>query len=286
MMRAEVSSPRDVLALLHSSASSARQWDVLGKSLAGIFDVHAIDFHGHGTRAPWAGPGALTLAHEATPIDGLIERHGAIHVVGHSYGGAVALDIARRHPGAVRSVAVYEPVVFGLLAADPRCHAEAAIAFDLAAGLHAHLDQGNAQAAGERFVNFWSGPGAWMHLGSRRQAGVAARMASVVQHFDAAFAAPDARPSLARIPLLCLTGAATVPVTRRIGELLETSLPHAEHECLASLGHLGPITAADVVNARLTDFLLRQVHQPIARRGAAASHASGVPQTSDGPALV
>jgi pimeloyl-ACP methyl ester carboxylesterase len=38
------------------------------------------------------------------------------HLVGHSYGGVVALIAAAHHPGAVRSLAVFEPPAFALVA--------------------------------------------------------------------------------------------------------------------------------------------------------------------------
>ena len=260
---------RPTLVLLHSSAASARQWDALARRLVDAFDVHAVELHGHGARAPWSGPAALTLADEAALVDTLVARRGAVHLVGHSYGGAVALDVARRHPHAVRSVAVYEPVLFGALMADPRSAAEAHAVRELAADVHQHVDQGRDDAAAERFIGFWCGAQRWPQMAAPQRAGVAARMRSVALHFDAAFAAADPRPALAahRMPRLVLTGAATVPATARIGQLLRAAWPDATHAALPGLDHMGPLTHSAVVNDRLTDFLLRQVEP--ARRDAA-----------------
>lgn len=261
---------KPTLVLLHSSASSARQWDALARTLADAFDVRAIELLGHGARAPWTGRTPLTLADEAAPVDRLIERRARVHLVGHSYGGAVALDVARRHPHAVRSVAVYEPVLFGCLAADAASASQARAVRALAADVHAHVYHGHDDAAAERFVGFWSGPESWAQMPASRRVAVAARMRSVAPHFDAAFAAPDPRLTLARqrTPRLALSGAATVPATWRIGQLLRAAWPDAEHVALPGLGHMGPLTDAVRVNARLTDFLLRQVEP--ARRDDAA----------------
>jgi pimeloyl-ACP methyl ester carboxylesterase len=43
----------------------------------------------------------------------------AAHLVGHSYGGVVSLLAAVRAPSSVRSLAVFEPPAFGLVADDP-----------------------------------------------------------------------------------------------------------------------------------------------------------------------
>ena len=40
---------------------------------------------------------------------------GPAHLVGHSYGAYVALLVARSVPSQVRSLALYEPVAFGVL---------------------------------------------------------------------------------------------------------------------------------------------------------------------------
>jgi pimeloyl-ACP methyl ester carboxylesterase len=254
--------------LLHSSAASARQWDALARTLAERFDVHAIDLHGHGARAPWHASAPLTLADEAALLEPVLER-GRVHLVGHSYGGAVALDVARRHPHAVASVAVFEPVLFGCLFADGASAATARSVRELAAAIRQHVAAGHDAAAAERFVDFWSGGDAWAGMAAPQRASIARRMASVALHFDAAFAAADPRPALADagLPLLCLAGERTVAPTRRIAQLLAASLPHAEQDSLAAMGHMGPLTHSAAVNRRITDFLARQVEP--ARRPAA-----------------
>ena len=65
-------------------------------------------------------------------------------------------------------------------------------------------------------------------------------------------------------PMLCLSGTRTVAATQRIAALLRTALPRALHEALPGMGHMGPVTHAEQVNARIAAFL-------IARRGAATA---------------
>ena len=54
----------------------------------------------------------LTLADEAAPAIPALEKAGGAHVVGHSYGGAVALKLATMRPRLVRSIVVYERCCF------------------------------------------------------------------------------------------------------------------------------------------------------------------------------
>jgi hypothetical protein len=56
------------------------------------------------------------------------------------------------------------------------------------------------------------------------------------------------------MPMLCLTGGRSTAAALRIAALLRDLLPGAQHEMLAGLGHMGPITHAPLVNDRLLRF--------------------------------
>ena len=90
---------------LHSSASSSGQWKALRDDLADRHCVVMPDLPGYGetTERPKAGSSGGTDT--ARPIIALIE-HGAtpVHLVGHSYGGALAVLIAIHRPDLVRSL--------------------------------------------------------------------------------------------------------------------------------------------------------------------------------------
>jgi pimeloyl-ACP methyl ester carboxylesterase len=248
--------------LLHSSGSSARQWDALVDSLQRRFRLHAVDFHGHGATPAWSGPARMTLADEAALVEPLLHAaEDGVHLVGHSYGGAVALKLAAMHPQRVRSVVVYEPVLFRLLFDYNARHAPAQDVLAAAASIRNRLARGDAHEAARRFVDFWSGQGAWDALPITRRQAVAARMPAVEAHFHALFYDTLDRAQIAqlRMPVLFLTGAKTIGATRRIGELLRFALPYAHHEMLPGMGHLGPVTHTPIVNARIAGFLDAEV---------------------------
>ena len=245
------------VALLHSSASSARQWDRLIGTLQPRFRVVAIDFHGHGAQPDWRADRPLTLADDAALVEPLLAQTGGVHVVGHSYGAAVALKLATMHPSSIHSVVAYEPVLFRLLIDDPTCRRLAQDVLAAAAFVRSRLALNETVAAAKRFIDFWSGDGSWESLTVARQHTVAVRMRAVLRHFDALFREPAPHGALARVhlPMLLLTGAQTVSATNRIGEILRAALPTARHEVLPAMGHMGPITHAEDVNRRISDFL-------------------------------
>lgn len=253
---------RPTVVLLHSSASSARQWERLAETLQPRFRVHTIEFHDHGEQTAWRGDASLTLADEAALAAPLLEEAGGAHVVGHSYGAAVALKLATMYPRRVRSVVAYEPVLFRWLIDDLAYHRPLHDIVAVADSMRDHLAAGRQHSAAQRFVDFWSGGGAWDSLPSAKQTSIAARMRAVLRHFDALFGEPLQRAQLAllNMPMMFMRGARTVAATRRLAELLRLTLPRAKHEVLPAMGHMGPITHATEVNRRVVEFL--HMHAP------------------------
>jgi pimeloyl-ACP methyl ester carboxylesterase len=199
----------------------------------------------------------MRLADDAALIEPLLNASGGVHMVGHSYGGAVALQAALQYPHRVRSVAVYEPVLFPVLSAfnrRDRAATEVRIAAD---SIRSWLARGMAERSAQRFVDFWSGNGSWDALPETHREMIARRMPSVATHFDAVYRDSPSLRELAelQVPALFLTGARTRLTTRRIGELLQFALPDATHERLEGMGHMGPVTHADAVANRIARFL-------------------------------
>lgn len=200
----------------------------------------------------------------AGPVERLIERLGGAHVVGHSYGAAVAIKLACRRPALVRSLVAYEPVLFGLLLDDAFSRREVQTVVGVAESMRARVAQGQPDAAAQRFIDFWSGPGTWAALSAERQQGAAGRMPAVLQQFDALFGDPLALADLARLrmPALLCTGGETVPPTRRIVQLVHGALPGAQRATFDPMGHMGPVTHAALFNRRVEEFLRELPAQP------------------------
>lgn len=241
--------------MLHASASSARQWQTLAAALAPRFRVHAIDLHGHGERSPWRGARPLALADEAALVAPHVLREGGVHLVGHSYGGAVALKVAATFPSHVRSVTVYEPVMFRWLV---EAHApEIADVLGIVDAIRHHLAFGSAYDAARVFIDFWSGEGAWQSMSDARREAIAERMRAVAAHFHALLLEPLALHSVAHlcIPTMVVTGARTVRAMQRLAATYRAGLPGARHRVVAGAGHMGPITHPEEFNREVLAFV-------------------------------
>lgn len=249
--------PRPTLLLLHASGSSRRQWDALAESLRNRFDVRAIDLHGHGKQpAPDHGQ-PLSVHDDVVLARAVLEASGGGHVIGHSYGAAVALHLAASAPGLVHSLAVYEPVVFRLLADHAAGSPGSREVFEVATGIWEQVRLSNLADAAALFVDYWSGQGTWQAMPAEHQQTVAARMPLINQQFHTLMHTPLSTAALAQLdmPLLCLHGTRSTCSARQMAMLLESLLPQARHEALEGLGHMAPVTHALGVNHRLVRFM-------------------------------
>ncbi|MBI3370076.1 MAG: alpha/beta fold hydrolase [Burkholderiales bacterium] len=248
---------------LHSSTGSQAQWRTLANQLAGRCRMIAPDFFGHGHSPAWPTAQANTLAVDAHGASTLVPGARAfpalrgVHLVGHSYGAAVALQLALRHPRWVRSLTLYEPVAFGVIdAMAPEDDAFAEIE-DIAHAVQTLVRRGESRDAARVFVGYWAGAGAWDAMGTAAQAVVLSRIATVPRHFEALFHArwnPRLLGALT-MPVLLMQGADTRASARCVCELLGEALPNVRRVEFPGAGHLGPLTQAAGVASVITTQL-------------------------------
>jgi pimeloyl-ACP methyl ester carboxylesterase len=243
---------------VHSSASSSAQWRPLMDRLAGRFHTLAVDLYGSGKTPGWPGHRPLTLSDEAALLAPVFNWAGErCHLVGHSYGGAVALAAALAEPARVSSLVVFEPVLFSVLMAEdptqPAAREIAAVRDDPVAA----LERGAPQAAGARFVDYWMGAGTWAALPEPRRGGLATAMKTVKAEWDAAFQDPAPLSAFAAldVPVLVITGSDSPASSRGVARLLTKTLPRVTAIELEGVGHMGPMTHADRVNALIERYL-------------------------------
>lgn len=104
---------RAPVVLLHGFAGDALGWTSVQLALERRRRSIAFDLPGHGRALSWPEVGHAGLAARAVTasLDGL--GLPAVHLVGHSMGGAVAALIALRDPGRIASLTLVAPGGFG-----------------------------------------------------------------------------------------------------------------------------------------------------------------------------
>jgi pimeloyl-ACP methyl ester carboxylesterase len=259
---------RPAVVCLHSSAASGKQWRRLVADGGDAWHWHTPDLFGHGGRPGWPELMPSQLSVEANGVlSGLPwPREQAFHLVGHSYGGAVALQIALQQPRRVLSLTLYEPVAFGVLPSLGPAEPAWQEITDIGATLGAALDQGDAVAAARGFCAYWQGRDVWAELDEAQRQRLAQAMPTVRRHFDALFAArwSGSLLGLLRMPVHLICGSDTRASARGVARSLAGRLPNARFDWLEGAGHLAPITDAARVNEVILASLGAMQRTPVA----------------------
>jgi pimeloyl-ACP methyl ester carboxylesterase len=265
-----LASDGDRVVLIPCSASSARQWKPLADQLAGFHPV-ALDLWGHGNHEHWRGIGPLSLAEEAAAIHEACPDGAPFHLVGHSYGGGVALRFALDHPGRLRSLALIEPSSFHILkAAEGR---EAHLLDEIravAAAVNRGVICGDYASGMQTFIDYWGGAGSWEILPDDKKAQFAQLAVHVAHHFWGLIeeTTPLAAYAAINVPTLIVCGTRSPAPSRAITRLLADILPRARHRTIRNAGHMSPITHPAEVNALVVEHVLvnhapSSMHPPV-----------------------
>ncbi|MES2631602.1 MAG: alpha/beta hydrolase [Pseudomonadota bacterium] len=244
----------------HSNASHAGQWRALTDRLSSRFEVVAVDSYGAGKSPEFASSGHLQLADEVGLAAPLLESDaGKVFIVGHSYGAAVALKAALMHPDRVAGLALYEPTIFSLVMASDQPARVNGIR-DAVARAEASLARGDTDSASRAFIDFWMGDGAWAQTPAERKPAIERAIRHVGRWGHTLTTEPATLREFAAsitMPVLYMTGDSSPDSSRAVADLLAPALPHARQVRFPGLGHMGPITHPEEVNAAIEDFLLR-----------------------------
>lgn len=245
---------------VHSNASTSSQWRVLMEVLANRFHVLAPDTYGAAKGLAWPMDRPVALQDEVTMLEPVLARASMpFSLVGHSYGGAVALVAAVQQPRRVNALVLYEPTLFSLVDAACPSPNDADGIRQTVDRAGAALAMGNRAAAAELFIDYWMGAGAWHATLPARRSAIEAAIVNLQGWGRALFAEPTPLNAIAALtmPVLLMVGRNSPASARAVARLLAQTLPRIETLEFEGLSHMGPVTHPEVVNPAIEEFLCR-----------------------------
>lgn len=251
---------------LHSSASNSGQWRTLAKDLEGRFSVHAFDLPGYGHTPLPVDTSHVGASVSADGVIAEIEHLGrAVHLVGHSNGGGIAMKVAQMRPDLVKSLTLYEPATFHFLKTGTEAERRLFCEIQQVAGMVTASAADGAAAAGmQHFLDFWNGAGFWNTLPDPARQKFTAMIASVMTDFAIGFAETWTLRDLSalEIPTLVMTGLESPEITQHVSLAIAKALPSARIALLPELGHMAPVFQPDWVNSRILEHVVG-VERPV-----------------------
>ncbi len=240
----------------HCSSASHKEWLPLIEDLKARWRVLAPDFIGYGQSDPWPAEKPFSIEADVKVLLAVARKSRApLHLVGHSYGAALALEAARALKSRVKSLTLVEPVSFHLLREMNR--PEWKDVEQLGVSVLDPVAKGEDRKAAAAFMSYWLGRWRWWLAPDRFKAAIAHTIPKVALEFSIAIDAQTTLADYAEIeaPTLLIMGSKTKPPTRAVTELLGDAMPDATIAVLKGAGHMSPFTHPDELNRMIVGHL-------------------------------
>ena len=233
----------------HCSSASHKEWLPLIAELKPDWHVLAPDFIGYGQSQGWPAGKPFLIDADISVLTSLAKKvRGPLHLVGHSYGAALALEAARKLGARVKSLTLVEPVTFHLLKVERR--PEWREVEELGIEVLTAVGRGDDRAAAASFMSYWLGRWRWWLSPEKFKAAITATIHKVALEFTTAIEADEKLSAYAGVtaPTLLVAGSKTRAPARAVVDLLGATLPHAEVKIVKGAGHMSPFTHPAEIN--------------------------------------
>jgi len=240
--------------LAHCFLGHSGGWKRLLQALKTPVDAVAFDLPGHGRSAPWDRTRDL----HSLATEGLAAQIGPAPalVIGHSFGGTLALRQALEAPQTVRALVLIEPVLFAAVAGTRE------FADHVAAErpLRAAFQRGDLAEAARVFFALNGDEAGWAAMPEPartamiRQMGMIDATHSVLMDDSAGLLRPGRMAAFGK-PVLVLAGAMSPPIFPEAARNIAARLPQAAFARVPGAGHMAPITHPAETAALIDDWL-------------------------------
>ena len=251
----------DPVVLVHGSWVDHHTFDALVPPLSQYLQLLTYDRRGHGRSL---GPSrSRPVRDDAGDLAALLESIDfyPVHLVAHSYGGAVALRLAADRPEMVRSLSVHEVPFAGLLLDDPATAIEAEEILARVRTFQGQVRAGDPEGAARGITDAFSlVPGAWARLRPAVRSVLLRHADRWCEEFDDPEAIRPEPRDLADLllPVLLTQGDLSPPFLHRINAALARSMRNVLVRTLSECGHVPQVTQPLQYAGLLGNFLLER----------------------------
>jgi pimeloyl-ACP methyl ester carboxylesterase len=250
------------IVFVHGGLGDQRSWEPVAEEVAKKYRFVAVTLRYYGA-SPWKDDGRrFSVATHADDLEKVMSslNAGPVHLVGYSYGGAVATTAALKNPSLVRSLTVYEPALVSVLPAESeegKAAREDRTKFTGSAITAA--ETGDFNQAARLFIEgvFQLPPGGFDRLPQATQTRVLENarvtplmLAAIQQHTMTC----DMLRNFNR-PTLVMRGEKTQSYYLLINSAVGKCLPNAQEVVLQNVNHNGPVRDPAAFTASLLEFL-------------------------------
>src|SRR6266849_6687464 len=232
------------LVLVHGSWGDHHNWDAVVPGLARSLRVFTYDRRGHSQseRLPTQG----TIEEDVADLAAFITTNhlAPAHVVGNSFGAAIALKLAAAQPDLFASLTVHEPPLIGMLGNDPTLPLRGRIRAVLKT-----LKSGEMETGARQFVETVAlGPGMWDKLPPEMQQTFVFNAPTWMDEMNEpehVMSVDLDRLAAFNHPVFITKGDQSPPFFAVILDKISRALPQAQHHTFHGAGHVPHLTHPD-----------------------------------------
>lgn len=245
--------------LLHCSLAHGGVYTKMGAAVGGALTLTSFDQPGHGRAADWNESGDLQDRVTEMALDLLTEP---MDIIGHSFGGTVALRLALERPEMVRSMTLLEPVMMAVAKADNLKATE--VLMETMGVFYDVLENGQHEKAAKIFTGFYGDGRPWDSLSEDSRAAIVDRIhligagsRAVNENFydllgTGAF-------EKIKAPTLIIDGGQGGPVMDSVCEGLARRIENSSRVRIAGGGHMVPLTRPEAVAREVLQMISQQL---------------------------
>jgi esterase len=203
------------LVLVHGSFCDYRVWPLQLESFAQQHRVINVSLR-HYYPERWDGVGSdFSFTQHADDLAALIQQleMEKVHLLGHSRGGAVAIELATKRPKLLRSLILADPAAKLEIPETPESAKALAFRSTLFANLRKDVKDGHIEGGTARFMDDLNGAGTWAGLPRAVKEGMIQNVWTAIVD-DPLPLTKDEDLRKLKIPVLTLTGEKSPPMYR------------------------------------------------------------------------
>ena len=246
------------IVLVPGSCSTGAAWRPVIAAWNGAFRCVTTSLLGYGATAERRTDGDPSITHEADIVESVVRKAGGgVHLVGHSFGGLVALTVALRRQVRLASLSIIEAPAAELLRGCGELELYRAFR-QMTEAYFASFDGGNVEAIAA-MIDFYGSAGTFASWPPRVR-GYAVETTPVnIRDWASAYGFPLSAASLATVdlPVCVVRGGLSHPAVQRANALLAAHIDGATLTTIEGAAHFMIATHVDALAGVIAEHVRR-----------------------------
>lgn len=234
----------ETVIFVHCSSGSYKEWRFALADYQRKFHVLAPDLLGYGANPTWPSPVNPYSVDDFALLLSLIPKDRPFHLVGHSYGAILCLEIARRlalqgqQPASL--FLIEPPAAYALR----NLSSHWSTFLKVSGKCRSAVAQGYFAKAARAFMGYWIGPLGWLLAPRQQKSKIIASMGKVAYEFSLLYDNPTTFKDYAILtcPTTLVSGSRSPRMVAAINEGFLAHLRRARHKLIKGAGHMCPYT--------------------------------------------